>query len=112
MGILADLLKQRLGIQTRNVENPLTAAVGISAIPILLNEPDRVGFIIINLSANTIYISPLPTVAAGAGILVEPNGGWRSFTWDADFELCSHAWYAIATAAASAIFITENIGVK
>jgi len=112
MGILSDLLKQRFGIQTRNVENPLVAAVGVAAIPILLNEPDRVGFIVINLSANVLYISPLPTVAAAAGIRIDANGGWRSFAWDEDFELCSHDWYGIATGAGSAIFITENIGVR
>ena len=112
MGILADLLQERFAIKTRNIENPLLAAIAVAGNQILLNEPDRIGFIVINLSVNAVYISPLPTVTALAGIRIDPNGGWRSFVWDEDFELCSHAWYATAAAFPSVIFVTTNIGVK
>lgn len=112
MGILSDLLLDRFKIKTRTVVNPLVAAVGVAAIPVLLNHPDRVGFVFINLSANIIYISPLPTVLATAGISIPANGGGISLVWDEDFELVSHEWFGIATGAASAVFIAEIIGEK
>jgi len=112
MTVLADLLTQRFGIKTRSVVNPVTAAVAAAGNLILRNNPDRVGFIIINLSANIVYISPLPGVLATAGIRLAAGGDWRSFVWDEDFELCSLDWYATASAFPSAIYILESIGVK
>ena len=112
MGVLSDLLHERFKVQTRSLVNPLVAAVGVAAIPIALNHPDRVSLVIVNLSANIIYISPLPTVALLAGIRLDPNGGSVSMTWDVDFELVSHDWYAIATGAASQIIVLETIGEK
>lgn len=67
---------------------------------------------VINLSVNTIYLSPLPTVALLAGIRLDPNGGAVSISWDVDFELVSAGWYAISTGAASAVIILETIGEK
>lgn len=110
MGILADLLRDRLQVKTRPIVNPLVAVVGLAAIPVALNHPDRVAITFVNLSANIIYISPLPAPAAAAGIRLDPNGGWRSLIWDEDFELVSSPWWAIATGAASAFFSLEMIG--
>lgn len=112
MGVLADLLFERFKLKTRSNINPVVAAVGVAAIPILLNHPDRVGLVIVNLSANVVYISPLDTVLATSGIRLDANGGMASMVWDEDFELVSHEWYGIATGAASAIFISEIIGEK
>jgi len=112
MGVLSDLLLERFKLKTRSLVNPLVAAVGVAAIPIALNHPDRVGIVVINLSVNVIYISPLSTVAAAAGVRLAPNGGAVSMIWDEDFELVSHEWYGIATGAASAVFISEIIGEK
>lgn len=112
MGVLSDLLLDRFKVKTETLVNHLVAAVGVAAIPVLLNHPDRLGFVMINLSANIVYISPLPTVLATAGIMLAANGGAVSMVWDEDFELVSHEWYGIATGAASAVFITEIIGKK
>jgi len=112
MGVLSDLLLDRFKLKTHNLVNPLVAAVGVAAIPVLLNHPDRVGFVMLNLSANIIYISPLPNVALLVGIRLDANGGMVGMVWDEDFELVSHDWYAIATGAASQVFILEVIGEK
>ncbi len=109
MGVLTDLLSKRLGVKSRPIVNPLVAAVGVAEIPIALAHPDRVSITFVNLSANIIYISPLPGVTAVVGIRLDPNGGWRSLVWDEDFELVSMPWYAIATGAASAFYSLEMI---
>jgi len=110
MGVLSELLEKRFGIRTRSVPNPLVAAVGVAAIQVLRNNPDRVGFIFLNLSVNIIYLSPLPTVAVNAGIQLAAGGGGVAMVWDTDFELISQQWFAIATGAASAIYVLEIIG--
>lgn len=110
MGVLTDLLRDRFHVKTRELINPVIAAVGVAAIPVIRNNPDRLGFVFINLSANIVYISPAPGVLATAGIRLDANGGMVSMVWDEDFELVSHEWYGIATGAGSAIFVSEIIG--
>lgn len=112
MGVLSDLIKTRFGIETRNVESPVGSVVGVASAPLLPNNPDRVALVIINLSANLIYISPQDPAGAANGIRLDANGGWRSLVWDEDFELISHQWFAIAAGAGSAVFWIESIGVK
>lgn len=111
MGILADLMREKFGIETRSQVSPV-AAVGVASIPVLPNHPDRVGFVMLNLSVNLIYISPVSPVAVPVGILLPALGGGIAFSWDEDFELCSSAWYGIATVAGSAVYILEIIGEK
>jgi len=110
MGVLSDLLRERFKVETESVENQLVAAVGVAAVQVAVNNPDRVALNFINLSVNIIYISPFPGVAAAIGIRLDPNGGWRSLVWDEDFELVSHDWYAIAAGAGSAFYTLETIG--
>ena len=109
MSALSDLLQRQLKIRTHNVENPLVAKADVIPTLILRSDPDRVGAVITNLSLNIIYIAPDPNVSATHAIELAPSGGFASLTWDADFELCSHAWWAIANTAGSEIFITQNI---
>lgn len=110
MGILSDLLTKEFGCVTTPVENELLTQVGVADAQLTLNKPDRVAFIVINLSANIIYIRPNQVASAAAGIAIAANGGWRSFRWDEDFELVSAAWHAIASGAASAIYTLEMVG--
>jgi len=112
MGALIGLLQSRFGLKTHTLINPVVAAVGVAAIQIARNNPDRVGFIMINLSANIVYISPVIGVLATSGIKLDANGGLVSFVWDEDFELVSSELFAIATGAASDVYILEVIGEK
>jgi len=112
MGVLANLLKKRLGIETRNQESPVGAVVGVASAQLLPSNPDRVALVIVNLSANIIYLSPRDPAAAAAGIRLDANGGWRALIWDEDMELVAHDWYALATGAGSAIFWSEQIGAE
>ncbi len=110
MGVLTDLLLERFKLKTRSLVNPVVAALGAAAVVFLRNNPDRVGFVIFNLSVNAIYISPLQTVLATAGIPMLLQGDGISLVWDEDFEMVSYDWYGIAPAGASAIYVLEIIG--
>ena len=112
MGILSDLLASKFGLKTYSVESAPGFQVTAVSAPIALNNPDRVGLMIINLSANLIYIRPAPGAAANAGIVLDANGGWRSLEWDTDWELVGSLWHGVAPAGASNIYVLQLIGEK
>lgn len=104
---LSRLIEQKFGVKTRPIENPVTTTVGATAEQILKNNPDRLGFTMINLSANDIYIAISKDVATTKGIYIAPNGGSVSMYYEEDFELVGYEWHAIASGAGSNIYILE-----
>ncbi len=104
---LADLLENLYGVHTTYRENPVTATLGVASGQILPYNPKRVGFIVVNLSPNSVYVAPKNTVSITSGIYLAANGGSLSLVWDRDFELCANDWYGIATGAGSAIYLLE-----
>ena len=110
MGIaLAQLLDQMFGVKSRHQINSLVSQVGVTAIPIMNANPNRLSFIIFNLSVNSVYISPDPDVSSVKGMYIAGNGGFFMSQWDVDFQLPSMQFFGIATGAASNVFILENI---
>jgi hypothetical protein len=102
-------IAKRLGVEIAERQNPLVASVGVADVTIARNDPGRVSLTIINLSANTIYVRPVNPATIAAGILLSANGGSLTVSMDEDFMLPTYEWHAIATAALSAIFVTESI---
>lgn len=107
---LADLLLERFKIKTRAVENPRDIVLlGAAPLMILANNPNRLGAVIVNLSANVVYIGLTNEVSATNGIRLNANGGQASLIWDEDFQMTAWAWWGMATAAASRIYVLENV---
>jgi len=104
---LSDMIAQLFGIRTTSNENPLVDEVGVAVTRLLPMNPRRVGLVIINLSANNVYIAPSNQVGADHGIWLVPNGGSISLVWDRDFELCTLEWFGLAAAANSDIYVLE-----
>jgi hypothetical protein len=84
-----------------------TPSVGTSVSTIVQNNPERVNLLIINLSANTVYIRPNGVPSATAGIVLAPSGGSFSTNMLEDLVLPSYAYSALATGAASALLVIE-----
>jgi hypothetical protein len=105
----SSLIENIYGIKTRFVINDTTSAIGVASIPIASKNPNRVSILFVNLSVNSIYISPLPDVSSTKGIYLASNGGYAMFQFDKDFQMVITEWYGIATGAASNVFILENI---
>ena len=106
---LSDLVAERLGVNTFSVVNPVVAAVGVASIPIARANPNRIWLMIINLSANVLYVGPFSPVAAAQGIYLGANGGALTIDYINDMELCGMEWNAIATGANSAILVVEQV---
>lgn len=101
------LREKYFGAPTRPAVNPVTASVGTSGVLILENRPKRTMALIVNLSANTLYIGWDREVSSTRGVLVSANGGYISLIYEEDGDLVGQALYAVATAAASSIYVVE-----
>ncbi len=95
------------GGQTRSIVNPLTNTVGTASTQLLQNNPDRVFWIIFNRSANKIDLDFTPDVAIDARIPIAPGGGFVSMDVRDDGEGIINPVFAIASAAASTVYVME-----
>jgi hypothetical protein len=103
----AEFAVKWFGFRTRLIENPLVSSVGTSAAKVLNNNPDRIGWLIINLSANTLYIAYSPDVSSSKGIQIAANGGTASSIVTEDGEAVANEVWAVATGANSSIYVVE-----
>ena len=104
---LHTLIESVYGVKTRHFLNRQVSAVGTSVVKIINNDPKRVGFTIINLSAADMYIGPDNQVSSSRGIYLAAGGGSITVKWDVDFHLVAHEWYAVSASASSDIYCLE-----
>ena len=107
-----DLLVNEWGISTSPRENPITASIPTTVTQILRNDPKRLTLVIINLSANSVYVAPNNRVATTNGIYLVPNGGAVSLLYRDDYQLCTSEWWAISNTGTNAIYVLENLIVE
>ena len=107
---LADLLRERFKVRTRAVENPSgIISLGVAAQIILANNPNRLAWIVVNLSGNVIYLALSNQVAATHGIRLNANGGTASMVWDEDFQMTAWGIWGVASAPASELYTLEVV---
>lgn len=106
---VAELIQKRFGMVTRAQANPLVDEVDIAVTKILPNNPNRLAWIILNLSPNNVFIALDTKVASTHGILLTPSGGSATMIYEEDFE--ATCWEVFGTAAvdASDIFVLEVV---
>lgn len=107
---LAQLLMERFKVKTRAVENPrAVTSLGTTAQQILGNNPNRLAWVIVNLSSNVIYIAFRDDVSNSKGVRLSANGGFASRVWDEDFEPTAWAVWGVASGASSALYCYEVV---
>jgi hypothetical protein len=107
---LHEAIQALFGFKTTFAVNRVLNNAMVAVNLIAPADPRRVGLTIFNLSANIVYLSPQTDVSATKGIRLAASGGSISLIWDRDFELCSTAWYCMASADTSAVYVLETIG--
>lgn len=111
MSQIEEVLIKLFGRPARPAFSSSSLAVGLSASVLARQNPNRLYLGIFNSSAADVFIAPFQQVAPSYGVLVPPNGGSVVLTAESDLVLPSLEWSAIATAAASPIFVIEQSGV-
>jgi hypothetical protein len=106
---LDGLIRQMFGVQTSIRISPVVNQVGVVASVVLRQNPNRLGAVITNLSANTVYLAPDGSVSATHGVRLGPSGGTVSLIWNEDFQLVGLEWFALATGAASDLYAQEVV---
>lgn len=107
---LGELLDKKFGVKTRseiNVEGQV--AIGTSVVKILGNNPNRLAWIIVNLSVNTLYIALTNDPSSSKGILIGANGGTATMIWNEDFETTGWEVWAVGSASNTFTYIIEVV---
>ena len=80
-------------------------SIGVTQSEIFGNDPERVSILLVNLSANTMYVGFDPAVSSARGILLASNGGHYSSDIIKDFMLPIRAMHVLSVGAASNLFV-------
>ena len=99
-----DILAERYGQNVSYRESPDGSEVGTASALLVPNDPQRVALVVINLSANTIYLRMRRPAVATGSIPLLPSGGSMSLNLDDDLILPSLDWHGIATGANSDVY--------
>ena len=101
------LIAERFKGPTRLVVNPVTGTVGTTFTLILKNNPDRLMWMIVNLSDNRGFVGFDQQVGPGRGVPIEASGGVVSANWREDAELVIHPVYAVNLVAEGTYYVIE-----
>jgi len=112
MGVLDDLIAKEFGVKTRHYINREIAEVGTTALKVARADNDRLAFLIINMSANKMYLAPEVTPSSEQGIILAANGGYYGALWSEELHLVGYQWNIVAADASSDLFTFEVVGYK
>lgn len=103
-----EVLQERYGLRVTTRKSGDAFEMGVAMAQIVPANPRRLSLIMVNLSANNIYIAPETFVSAAHGILLVPNGGTFILNYREDLTLASHAWMGVAAGANSDMYWLET----
>jgi hypothetical protein len=106
MGKLQEYLTRKYGFSVESNDRQV-ALNAVLAVPVTVNNPDRVGVIFMNTTANIIYIGLNSAVAVGNGISLAAGIGQANFTADEDGDLPTRQWWAISAAGVPNLYVVE-----
>ena len=104
---LQQLLLGQFGVSASDV-NETFPVVGTTPVQLLTNNPNRVGFIIVNLSTNTAYVGLQAAVTTTTGAALGGNQSFSS-TWRDDFNSVGFARYAVAATSNNNFYVAEIV---
>lgn len=109
MSTARSLVEARFEASVNPVVNRGSPAIAAVASRLMIQDPDRLGFLVVNLSVNDVYMMIDGNVSATRGIKIGPNGGSIATIWFEDFEIVAWEWFAIAPAGASSVLVIEYL---
>lgn len=107
--MLKDVLERLYGVKTDMRVNPVVAQIGATPTQILLNNPNRLAWTLINLGGEAVYLAFTPDVATTKGIYVASGGGTMGLLFSEDFELVTYPVWGIGAVGSDNIYLVEVI---
>jgi len=104
---LARFVEDRFKTKTRAIPNPLVDKVDAGVTKILNNNPDRLGFLVVNLSDTDMYLGWFPDVSATKGAFLAKSGGAVTLSAMEDGELVGYEFYIYCSLGAKPVFVQE-----
>lgn len=101
---VAELIQKKYGILTRANQNPLRTALTTGVLMLLPNNPNRLAWVVCNLSDTNCYIAWDRDISAQHGILLTANGGVATMTMDEDFEATTWELFGLSDGVDKDIF--------
>ena len=95
------------GGSTMARENPVTSTVGTTSTQLLLNNPERIGWIVCNRDANPIYVSFGGNATTAGSIPIAGSGGMLTASIIDDGELTTMPVNAISAAGGAVVDVWE-----
>ncbi len=102
-GAAAQFLAKRFGGALSERESNPT--VGTSSVELLGGDPERLSVIVVNLSANIVYVGFRSDTSPTNGIRLNANGGSLSMVVEDDGILTTRQLFAVAGGAASQVYL-------
>jgi len=99
--------RAKIGFPSRPVINPVTDTVLTTPTLILRNNPDRIFWLVVNLSPNNGFLGWDTLVSSTRGLFIAGNGGFVSANIEEDGELVIQEVWAINLNAAGTYMIVE-----
>lgn len=84
-------------------------AIGTTPVVILQNNPERIGFVMVNAGIQQITFDLIRDVVSGIGYVLPSNGDTVSTSYVEDGVVPTHEFSAVSAAAGGSLFITEFI---
>lgn len=106
---LRDLLDRQYEVKATGRVSTVSVGDSRPATLIIGNNPNRTGLAIINASTASLYLSFNKDMGLTEGFYIVPSGGMLILNWRDDFDIVGWSWYGIASAAASAVNVVEEI---
>jgi hypothetical protein len=107
--MLKEVIDRLYGVKTDMQVNPVAAQIGATATKLLLNNPNRLAWTLINLGTEAVYLAFTPDVAATKGIYVASGGGTMGLLFSEDFELVTWPIWGIGAVGSDDIYLVEVI---
>jgi hypothetical protein len=104
-----DYLDARLGVHTITRASADGVVLGVAPAVFLRQDPARLSFTFVNLSAQVIWLTPVGVPSAVRGYYLGPNGGALNINAEEDGETVAWGWSGVAAAAGSAYFCLETL---
>ena len=101
---VSDLIQAKYGVLTRARTNPLVEELGLAMTMILPNNPNRLAWVICNISATNCFIAWDRNVAADHGVILVANGGTATMRMEEDFEATCWEVFGVSLGANQDLF--------